>query len=56
MVDEINHLIQESYKDKLLLKETQLKALQAQINPHFYIIRWIPLSGLQRQGRKRKWS
>ena len=35
MVDEINHLIQESYKDKLLLKETQLKALQAQINPHF---------------------
>ncbi len=35
MVNEINHLIQESYKDKLLLKETQLKALQAQINPHF---------------------
>lgn len=35
MIDEINRLIQENYKNKLDLRETQLKALQAQINPHF---------------------
>ncbi len=35
MLDEINRLIRENYKNKLLLKETQLKTLQAQINPHF---------------------
>lgn len=35
MIDEINRLIQEDYKNKITLKETQLKALQAQINPHF---------------------
>lgn len=35
MINEINRLIQEDYKNKIILKETQLKALQAQINPHF---------------------
>lgn len=35
MLDEINRLIRENYENKLLLKETQLKTLQAQINPHF---------------------
>lgn len=35
MVDEINRLILEDYRNKLELKESQLKALQAQINPHF---------------------
>lgn len=35
MINEINRLIQEDYKNKIGLKETQLKALQAQINPHF---------------------
>lgn len=35
MINEINRLIQEDYKNKITLKETQLKALQAQINPHF---------------------
>ncbi len=35
MINEINRLIQEDYKNKIVLRETQLKALQAQINPHF---------------------
>jgi two-component system, sensor histidine kinase YesM len=35
MVDKINVLIQENYKKQLMIKETEYKALQAQINPHF---------------------
>lgn len=35
MIDEINRLIKEDYQTKIELKETQFKALQAQINPHF---------------------
>lgn len=35
MIDEINRLIQEDYQNKLTLRDSQLKALQAQINPHF---------------------
>ena len=35
MVEEIHRLIQQDYLNKIQLKETQLKALQAQINPHF---------------------
>ena len=35
MMDEINRLIDEVYVNKLSLKEYELKALQAQINPHF---------------------
>jgi len=33
----INHLINEVYKKQLLVKEAQLHALQAQINPHFLL-------------------
>lgn len=35
MIDELNRLVVEDYKNKITLKETQLMALQAQINPHF---------------------
>ncbi len=35
MSKKINTLIEENYKNQLTLKETQFKALQAQINPHF---------------------
>lgn len=35
MLNEINVLIDEVYKSELTLKETELKALQSQINPHF---------------------
>lgn len=35
MVERIDDLIKENYAKQLLLKETEFKALQAQINPHF---------------------
>lgn len=35
MVEKINVLINDNYKKELLLKETEIAALQAQINPHF---------------------
>ncbi len=35
MVRKINTLIQENYTKQLLVKDAHLKALQAQINPHF---------------------
>lgn len=35
MVDKINTLIKENYLKQIAIKESQFKALQAQINPHF---------------------
>ncbi|MFB5269616.1 sensor histidine kinase [Paenibacillus enshidis] len=35
MISRIRELINENYAKQLLLRETELKALQAQINPHF---------------------
>lgn len=35
MTNRINNLVKENYEKQLLLKETELKALQSQINPHF---------------------
>ncbi|MCY8565173.1 sensor histidine kinase [Bacillus sonorensis] len=35
MVERINQLIAENYEKQLMIKETEFKALQAQINPHF---------------------
>jgi two-component system, sensor histidine kinase YesM len=35
LVDNINHLIQVVYEKELVRNRTELKALQAQINPHF---------------------
>ncbi|TDF97727.1 sensor histidine kinase [Paenibacillus piri] len=35
MIRQINELITENYAKQLTIKETQFKALQAQINPHF---------------------
>lgn len=41
MMDEINRLIEEVYENKIALKEFELKALTAQINPHFFIILFL---------------
>ena len=35
MIERIQALITENYESRLLIKETEFKALQAQINPHF---------------------
>ncbi len=35
MLDKINELINENYRKQLVIKETEYKALQSQINPHF---------------------
>lgn len=35
MINRINRLIKENYETQLLIKDTEFKALQAQINPHF---------------------
>lgn len=46
MVNKINELIKENYTKQILVKETELRALQSQINPHFLYntldsINWI---------------
>lgn len=35
MIEKINYLINDVYKKKLLIKESELKLLQSRINPHF---------------------
>lgn len=35
MTEKIDHLVNEIYKEELALKEAEIKALQAQIDPHF---------------------
>ncbi|MGM7721763.1 cache domain-containing sensor histidine kinase [Metabacillus sp. Hm71] len=35
MMDQINELIKENYQKQLVIKETEYKALQSQMNPHF---------------------
>lgn len=54
MVQKINQLINENYVRQILAKESQLKALQAQINPHFLYntldsIYWIAKSNRQKR-------
>ncbi len=52
MVNRINTLINEVYKGKLFQKEAEMKALQAQINPHFLynslsLINWKAIEAKQ---------
>ncbi|SET62494.1 sensor histidine kinase [[Clostridium] polysaccharolyticum] len=52
MINEINRLIKEVYESKITQKEYEMKALQAQINPHFLynslsLINWKALEAEQ---------
>ncbi|WP_339278660.1 sensor histidine kinase [Paenibacillus sp. FSL W8-1187] len=54
MIARINTLIRENYANQILLKETEFKALQAQINPHFLYnaldsIHWLAQKNAQPQ-------
>ncbi|PFO09730.1 two-component sensor histidine kinase [Bacillus sp. AFS076308] len=54
MIEKIDELIQENYSKQLLIKETEFKALQAQINPHFLYntmesINWLARTNKQEQ-------
>ena len=54
MIQRIDELIQENYAKQLLIKETEFKALQSQINPHFLYntlesINWLAIINKQKQ-------
>ncbi|KIL52134.1 cache domain-containing sensor histidine kinase [Jeotgalibacillus soli] len=53
MLNRINELIKENYMKQLMIKETEYKALEAQINPHFLYntldsINWMAKSNKQK--------
>lgn len=57
MLDQIESLIHENYEKQLLLRDTKLKMLQAQINPHFLyntlnVIHWMIRSGKTEDGAR----
>lgn len=48
MLDQMEELKQKEYQAKQLLNRAEYKALQAQVNPHFYIIHWTQWQVLQK--------
>lgn len=54
MTDEIQYLINDVYKKQLLLKKSELKALQSQVNPHFLFNVLDTISWLARSGESKR--
>lgn len=50
MVDELRSLIDQTYKQKLLVQRAQMKQLQSQINPHFLYNSFFILNTMARTG------
>lgn len=55
MMDTVRKLMEDSYRAKIVNREAQLKALQAQINPHFLYntldtIKWMVMDGENSEG------
>ena len=56
MLDKIMVLIHENYEKQILLKDTQYRALQAQINPHFLYNTLISINWMIRSGKNEEAS
>lgn len=48
MAGRIQYLVQNNYVNQILSRDAKLKALESQINPHFYTTPWKPSTGGQR--------
>ena len=51
MVVKIQKLMEQVRQEEITLRKTELKALQAQINPHSCIIHWMRLHGCVKTGK-----
>ncbi|MFD2878988.1 sensor histidine kinase [Paenibacillus rhizoplanae] len=59
MVVQIDGLLKAVYVEQEQKRMAELKALQAQINPHFYTTHWILLNGrrsFRRPTTRQRWS
>ncbi len=56
MLDRINELIKENYTKQLMIHETEYKALQAQINPHFLYNTLDSINWLAKVNKQKKIS
>ena len=56
MIEKINELIEENYSKQLVIKDTEYKALQAQINPHFLYNTLDSINWLAKMNRQHKIS
>ena len=54
MLNEINHLIEENYIKQLIIKESEFKLLQTQINPHFLYNTLASINGLAKINKQDK--
>lgn len=54
MLNEINHLIEENYIKQLIIKDSEFKLLQTQINPHFLYNTLASINGLAKINKQDK--
>ena len=54
MTHRIHELMEQNVHEQEEKRKSELKALQSQINPHSFIIRWIRSSGWQKERKMKK--